>query len=197
MADFGDVVASGEVEDAARATLQAWLPSHLDHQRRRRSLPAGGVPRPRSWPTVSEFDPEPHEQLPSVVLVSPGTTDVMQAGAEGDVSATWRLEIVAGVAGRDEPQARLLAGIYAAAIRSALIQNGSLGIGARTRWTGEDYAVGATNRGPRALAQVSFTVEVDDVVNVGAGPAVPPPDPTAPPSDDPTASSATVTIEPE
>jgi hypothetical protein len=181
---YGDVVDVATIEDAARSTLQAWLPSHIAHQERRKGLAARTIPMPRSWPTVDEFDPEPHEQLPSIVMVSPGTTGEPQRSTGGKTRATWRLEVVFAVAGQTEKQARLIRSVYAAAIRSALEQNPTLGgIAERTRWNGDEHAVGRSqgDRSPRALVEVDFLITVNDVLNPRLGPAEPPEDPYTPP----------------
>jgi hypothetical protein len=192
---FGDIVDADTIEQAAKQTLQAWLPAHLAHQERRRDLQMRSIAHPRSWPTVSEFDPEPHEQLPSIVLVSPGTTGEIHRDGSGRHSATWRLDIIAAVASSTEPEVRRLAGVYAAAIRGVLVQNPELGgVAARTRWMGEDYAVGTTHRGPRAMVEVSFEIDVDDVVDARLGPLAPPPDPYDPGAL-PEIENATLTVE--
>jgi hypothetical protein len=67
---FGDVIDVDLIEQAARATLRAWLPSHLAHQERRRGLTEHIKP-PRSWPTVSDFDPLVQEQLTVRDVVDP------------------------------------------------------------------------------------------------------------------------------
>jgi hypothetical protein len=166
---FGSVIDSGRVEQAVSATLEAWLPSHLHNQETENGLPTGKIPRPRSWPTVSEFDPRPHEQLPSVVIVSPGTTAVGPREAKGKHRATWRVEIAVCVAGRDEPQARKLAAMYIA-------------------------AVGAVDRQPRAIYGAYFDVTVEAVVDHRAGPATPPDDPYDPPDAPQTFTSADITV---
>lgn len=183
------------IEQAARATLKAWLPAQIARQERRRGLAPRTLPMPRSWPTVSDFDPLPHEQLPSVVLVSPGTAGP-PARSQGTVRATWRLEVVVAVAGKTEAEARLLGALYQAAIRDALEQDATLpwrelpdgthvaaaAIAETTRWQGDDHAVGNTQRGPRWMGEVQFQVTVRDVVDPTAGPTVPPADPYDPPA---------------
>jgi hypothetical protein len=183
---FGDIIDVDTIEQAARATLEAWLPSHLAHQERRKGLPARTIPLPRSWPTVDEFDPEPHEQLPSIVLVSPGTVGEPERRQGGRIRATWRLEIVFAVAARDERQARMIRSVYAAAIRSALEQGDPTlgGVAERTRWAGDEHAIGRSqgDRSPRALVEVDFQVTVNDVLNPRLGPSEPPGDPYDPPA---------------
>jgi hypothetical protein len=182
--EYGDVVDVDTIEAAAKATLKAWLSPHLSIQERRKGMAACSIPRPRSWPTVSEFDLELQEQLPSVVIVSTGTTDQPRHDGQGRYSATWRLEIAVVIAGPKEADARRLASMYVAAVRSALVQNPSLGgVAAATRWIGDEYALGNPDGGPRAIYGANFEIDVDDIVNAQLGPAEPPPDPCAPPGE--------------
>lgn len=180
---YGENIDAATLERAAVATLKAWIAVHLAAQEERNGLTRRSLPLPRSWPTVSAFDPEPHEQLPSIVLVSPGTTGDPLRSGDGTVAATWRLEIVVAVAGRDEPETRWIAAMYAAAVRSALVQNGELGgIALQTHWVGEEYAIEA-ERGTRMMVEIDFETTVDSVVDVSQGPDVPPTDPYATPAD--------------
>jgi hypothetical protein len=174
--EYGDVIDADTIEAAAKATLKAWLSAHLAIQERRKGLDACSVTRPRSWPTVSEFDPEPHEQLPSVVIVSTGTTGAPVPDGQGRYSATWRLEIAVAVAGAKEDDARRLASMYVAAVRSALVQNQSLGgIASATRWVGDEYAIGTTERGPaRSTERTSTSTLTTSSTPSSARPSRPP-----------------------
>jgi hypothetical protein len=183
---FGDIIDADTVEQAFTATLQTWLPDHLAHQERRRNLDAGVLEQPRSWPLVSDVDLELHTQLPAVIIASTGSRVLRHD--RGRYTATWRFEVVACIAAATERDARLLAGLYLAAIRGALTQNRTLGgIADNTRWIGpDDHAVGVT-RGEgrqRALYGTAFEVDIRDVVNDRLGPSEPsvdPQDPEVPP----------------
>src|SRR5438128_12450152 len=113
---FGDILDVDTIEDAFRSQLQAWLPALLAHQERRRGRPQGSLPAPRSWPTVSEFDLKPHDQLPAVVIASPGTTGRSERIGRYVYRKVWALEVAIVVAGRNEIEARELAALYLAAI---------------------------------------------------------------------------------
>src|SRR5437899_2949617 len=169
---FGNVVDADTVEGYVRSALQVWIVAHLAHQERRRGLPARTLPQPRSWPTVSEFDLESHEQLPAIVIVSPGTAGVPEHD-RGVYRITWRIEIAVVVAGNTEAQGRMLAALYLAAIKGALIQNRTLTDTVEMcRWAGpDDHAFGLTERGSqRAIYATAFEVTVRDAINARQGP---------------------------
>lgn len=186
---YGDVVDSDTIERALVTTLKAYLPGHLARQEERRpdivtDLPSaanGHFALPRSWPTLSQFDSTVENQLPAITVVSPGGPGEPTRERSGSYSYTWRFQVSVEVAGRDEAQARALAGIYLAAIRGALVQNRTLQRKVRLcRWIGgDDHAV--RRRHPqRAVFSTNFAVTVADVVNERLGPDAPPTDPYDP-----------------
>jgi hypothetical protein len=201
---FGDIIDADTIEQAALTTLQAWLPDHLAHQERRRPAVAALVPgghfiAPRSWPTVSDFNLKAEDQLPAVVLVSPGTVGAPRRERGGQYSATWRLEVAIGVAGRDEAEARQIASIYLAAIRGALVQGDPTlgGLSEKCVWTGpDDHAFGPTvGHSRRALYGTEFAVTVHNVVCDRLGPTAPSPDPHNPDDPPPVPDEAEILIE--
>jgi hypothetical protein len=193
---FGDIIDADTVEGYVRDTLRAWIVAHLAHQERRRGLPARTLPEPRSWPTVSEFDIEAHEQMPAIVLVSPGTAGTPEHD-RGVYRTTWRVEVAVAVAGKDETEGRMLAALYLAAIKGALIQNRTLvGNVENCRWAGpDDHAFGVTERGAqRAIYGTAFEVTVRDTVSSRLGPLEPPADPYAPPDAPENPNEADITV---
>lgn len=176
---YGNILDAGTIEGWFTDTLKAWLPAHLAHQERRLQLPARTIPQPRSWPLVSEFDLEPHDQLPAIVIASPGTAGG-PSHDRGIYRVTWRIEAAVAIADRTEREARTLAGIYIAAIRGAIVQNRTLDDKVENaRWVGpDDHAIGVTSAGgQRAIYGTAFEIDVRDVVNARQGPAEPPADP--------------------
>lgn len=203
---FGNIVDADTIEGYVRQTLigpdpadlsKGWLVAHLAHQERRRGLAARALPQPKSWPTVSEFDIEAHEQMPAVVIVSPGTIGEPEHD-RGVYRTVWRIETAVAIAGKDEVQGRMLAALYLAAVKGALIQNPTLGGKVeQCRWTGpDDHAFGTTERGSqRAIYGTAFAVTVRDAVGTRKGTQVPPADPYNPPlpPDYPNVAEITVT----
>lgn len=192
---FGDIIDAETVEQAVRDTLQDWIVAHLAHQERRRGLDPQTLPVPRSWPTVSEFTLEPHDQFPAIIIVSPGTNTPEHD--RGQYRTPWRIEIAVAVAGKDEPEARLLAALYLAAIKGALIQNPTLGGRVeQCRWAGPDeHAFGVyAKAGQRAIYGTTFIVTARDSVNARLGPSDPPPDPYNPGEPLPTPEEAIIDV---
>lgn len=194
---FGDIIDADTIEQAVRDTLQAWLPAHLAHQERRKGLPQGTLPQPRSWPTVSEFDLEAHEQLPAVVIVSQGSTGTPERNPKGEYRKTWRFEIAAVIGDKTEREARKLGALYLAAIIGALVQNQTLGgVAESCRNVGpDDHAFGTTERrAQRAIYGTAFEVTVKAAFNDRLGPATPPDDPYHPDPFPPSPLEAEITV---
>lgn len=180
---FGNIIDADTVEQAVRDTLQAWLPAHLAHQERRRELDPGTLPQPRSWPMVSEFDPEVEEQLPSVFIASPGSVGTPERNRKGQRRKVWRFEIAVIVGGRTEALARRNAALYLAAVIGALEQNRTLGgrVENCSNVGPDDHALGTTRRnGQRAIYSTAFNVMVRDTVSDLLGTVEPPADPYNP-----------------
>lgn len=178
---FGDIIDVDTVEGYLRDTLQLWIPSHLAHQERRRDLDSGILPAPRSWPTISGFDLEAHEQMPAIAIVSPGSLPPVHD--RGIYSTTWRFQVAVAVAGKDETEARLLASLYLAAVKGVVIQNRTLGETVeKCMWVGpDDHALIETERGEqRAIYATEFEATVRPSANAYLGPVTPPNDPYDP-----------------
>jgi hypothetical protein len=90
---FGPLVAASDMEDAVLAQLQAWLPDYLAEVERTHGLQVGSLPQPRSWVLSSEVERFPEEQLPAVMLASPGLTDPPLADGTGVYTARWQLVV--------------------------------------------------------------------------------------------------------
>lgn len=173
----------GLVEDAVKATLKAWLPSHLERIARENGLQPRSLPQPRSWPVASEFDLRPHEQLPAVFIVSTGKAGTAVREITG-WRAAWGCEIAVAVRARDETAARHLAGLYLAAVRTALMWNDGLGgLADDIRWGDENLAVGSVGREARAVFGAAFEIDIPDSVATRPleEPGSPPTDPVQPP----------------
>jgi hypothetical protein len=122
------------------------------------------------------------DELPAVIVVSPGLNGPPMERGSGQVDAVWAVGVGVVVAAKTSDDAQRLAKLYGAAVRSLLVQKGSLGgFATSTTWTDEEttpYAFDAT----KAVAQcvLMFEVYVSGVVSRFGGPATPPVDPTAP-----------------
>jgi hypothetical protein len=188
----------GLVEDAVQATLKAWLPSHLERVARENGLPPRSLPAPRSWPVASEFDLRAEEQLPAVFIVSTGKT-----GAAREPSgwrAVWSCEIAVAVSARDEGAARRLAGLYLAAVCTAVLWNDGLGgLADEVRLGPDNLAVGNVGRNARAVFGAAFEIYVPDSVAARPveEPLTPPADPVPAPPEPGRVETVEITLEVE
>lgn len=177
---YGAIVDSDTIEQAFKDSLQAFLPVNLRTQEERLGLAAETLPDPKSWPVVSEFDIRPHEQLPAIIVSSPGHGS--PAHDRGVYRVPWRLEVAVAIGDTTESAARRLASIYIAAVIGAALDDRTLeGIAETTVWTGPgDQAIGTVDTGgQRAIYGTSFEVTVSNTIPRVALPR--PEDPGTPP----------------
>jgi hypothetical protein len=188
------------VERALRDHLKAWLPSHLRRVAVENGLTARALPEPRSWPTASEYDLQPHEQLPAVFIVANGKTGAGERGPNG-WRATWSCEVAVAVAAQSEEKARELAGMLLAAVETALLWHPTLdGLAEHITWGAQDLAVGRTGRTAGRAHRAVFGAQFDLVIPQAISrrppeePADPPSDPYEPPETPPALETADITV---
>lgn len=196
MTVFGSLVSGDEIEEAVVATLQAWVPTYLRELERHFDLDPGALPAPRSYSTVSDRDPArwPEDQIPAVVVMSPGLAGDPVRRGDGSYRLAWSVAIGVVVSASSQAATRKLARRYAAAVRLIVVQHPALGgIAAGVDFTDESYDDLARDR-ERSLAAgaVTFTVHVDGAADDSTAPAAPDPDP----DDWPAVETASVTVSP-
>lgn len=184
MSIFGTLFSAGDLEDAAVLTLRRWFPTYLAEVGRQSG--SANLPRPTSYQVVADIEDWREQGGPTVLVISPGTTDEPERDAEGRFTYIYALSAAVMIAASDQRTARRYARLYTAAARGILAQQGSLGgVIPSLRITGEEYADRTLADGRSAASgAVTATVQVDDVVTWGAGPIDPDPEgsgPTAPP----------------
>jgi phage gp37-like protein len=172
---FGPLVAASDMEDAVLAQLQAWLPDYLAEVERTHGLQVGSLPQPRSWVLSSEVERFPEEQLPAVMLASPGLTDPPLADGTGIYTARWQLVVAVQVNVRGNRLALRVARLYALALRGALLQQQRLGLPLRRiDWMDERYRLlDSIDDRTTCVAEVEVAVEVAAVLSRQAGPLEP------------------------
>lgn len=185
---FGPIVSGATVEAAALATLRKWMPTYVRETCRQAGRDP--LPDPRGYTLASTFDRWPEDQLPAVVVVSPGWVGRPRHSGTGGAMVPWGL--AAGIVVSATPEAtRENAQLYVAAVRTALVHHESLGgLALGLDCVDEDYVPPfAFGRTRTLLAlQASFVVTVDDAFMYGHGPDGPwgpppdPPNPTDPPN---------------
>jgi hypothetical protein len=181
-------------------TLKKWLPVYLPEVERQLGRPLQ-MPQPKTYTTRRKFAKFPEDQLPTIIVVSPGLDDDPNEEGDGSYRATWRIHIGCVVSTSDMAATNLAAKIMGAATRSVILQHASLGgIACGVEWYDESYDDLPDDDASRSLgaSSVSFRVEVEDVVNWKRGPDgvyLPDPDPDAQPGDEwPVADTVTVEL---
>lgn len=200
-ATFGSIFVAPKMEENLLAVLKEWLGTYLSEVERQYGLDPCSLARPKYWGTSVDDTLEPGERYPAIVVVSPGTNGTPDDTGGGNVAAWYDLTVAVSVMASNEMGARRVAGLYAGAIRAAVMQHGSVGGAAEaTMWLGEEFLgePGTQRNRSRAGALVHFRVRIGDAVNSQAGPAFPAPDdPCAPLADLPTVETVTISVDHE
>jgi hypothetical protein len=207
MSVFGPRIGSYDVEQAVVALLRARLPTYVDHCARLKGIDPDvtGFPiRPRSLITAKDFRDWPEARLPCVQVVCPGMADQPVRDTDG-YRASWQVNVFVVVSARDRPATRQLRSVWEDAIGWCVMQNRSLGgIATAVDWLGESSSDVPIEDGDERTLQGTvcvFSVEIPDVLDPNAGPAIFIPDPGSgtPPvyPDDPQATQVVVDYTPE
>lgn len=181
---LGHVTAVHQLRAAAVDRLQTWIEAALVDVARQTGVDETVVPFPKSWRRVASWDGVPDDQQPVVFATSPGTVGEPPRRERGRWSATWEVPILAAVRGQDYDQTQQFASVYAAAMRTVLIQQPPAVDGLHSWWwTGETLdALPTEQQRTWAGALVTFTATVDDVLVEGGRRDQPPDDPFADPA---------------
>ena len=197
MTIFGDIVTGADVEAAVQATIERWMPDYLAEVGAKYGYARGSLPLFRSFVPSLTIDTFEEDQTPSCVIVSPGTLSNPEKRQRA-MHARFALGIGCIVSGKDKDNTRLLARIYAAAVRTLIIQKPSLGEFAEgVNWISERYdAITALESASRTLGAgvLQFGVDVGYVNQAYGGPMAPT-DPTVPPGDWPEVEKVVLTID--
>lgn len=173
---FGALVAASDLEAAALAQLQVWFADYLAEVERHHGLAVGSLPLPRSWEVSSTVERFPEDQLPAVMLASPGLADPPLADGAGTYTARWQLVVATQVAARGNRLALRLARLYALAVRALMLQQQDLAPlqVRRVDWMDERYRLlDSVDDRTTCVAEVELAVEVRDVTTRHAGPLAP------------------------
>jgi hypothetical protein len=197
--DYGTIVDTGQVTGALQTRLVDFLPAYLELVAQNSyTADPGKVAKPRSWEVVPMLDLSDEPQMPAIKIVSPGPTETPVSDGEGNLRATYEMNVVAIVTAKTESETTRLRDIYAAAIAACVMQKRSLNdVHVRgTDFGGNDhFDLPADERRTKQAVSVKFTIEYEHVANwkMGLGhvpidrpdpdpiPQDPPVDPTAPP----------------
>lgn len=189
------IVPAFVVEDAVIATIKEWIEVYLREIEMQWGV-TENLPVPRSYNVGAEFDKWAEDQLPAVILISPGTSDRPSADGEGGFNAPFRVSICIFATGNTRENTRRNAHLYGGAVRAMLLQKRSLGgISDGATWEGEDYDQGPTEKG-RTIGSVvvDFVFNIPGVVYRTGGPPTPPDPDNQPGEPWPTVQSGDIVI---
>lgn len=182
---FGEVVLAKQLEEAVITTLENWFPVYIREIEIQQSLAQDVLPLPRSFITTDKINRENTDQLPAIVVVSPGLTGRGAPKQEGDGTfcVPWAISIGVFVSGKDRTTTKDLIRYYTGICRAIMLQKQSLGgFADGTTWLDESYDdnFAFTDQETIGAGSVVFEVWVAGVVQRFGGPAVyggPPPAP--------------------
>ena len=162
---YGRLISAVDVEQALKARIDARLDNYLNEVERQHGLAVGTLQRPRAFVVAERF---PEDQLPAIVVESPGTTDLPAADGQGRYWARFELVLAIHVAASNG--ALELAKLYALALRALAVQQPSalfMGVD----WINERYPRPELVGGRTFYtAEVTLEVQVDEVTDRAAGP---------------------------
>lgn len=120
------------------------------------------------------------DNLPAVVVSSPGLSSSPERGETGVYTATWTVMVSVFARGDSYESTALHVRRYAAALRAAVLTDPSLGgLASELVWAGEEYdSLDAAKSRTIGGGFVSFDVRVDDVMRTSeplTAPVVPEP----------------------
>jgi hypothetical protein len=134
---------------------------------------------PRSWIVAEDIQRQGTDQLPAIVIVSPGLVPGSAPLQEGDGSLRvfWLIGVGIFASADSRPNTAKLVRQYGNIIRAIMLQKQSFGGNANgSVWVDESYddAFEFTDDLTISAGQVIFNVEVSDAANRFAGPLSPP-----------------------
>src|SRR5579872_3187522 len=90
---IGRMLSASTIEEQVKTNLQLWFPTYLRAFERENDLPTATFPPPRNYSDRNKFDAEMGEELPKIVVISPGTIGTPIKTGEGVYTATWRVGV--------------------------------------------------------------------------------------------------------
>lgn len=200
VSEVGPVVTGRDVELAALRTLKRWSSAYLTDAEIKLGRTPGSLPRIRAWTTAPDFEKWPEDQLPAVLLLSPGLAEAPNMDGRGAYRAQFSLGVAAIVSTAKMEQTAALAKLYCAVLRTCLIQKQSLeGFAAGVTWLDENYDdLPSIDDRSLGAGQAIFAVQVDNVSQRWNGPATPgePPPDYEPMPSDPTVDTVVIETDP-
>jgi hypothetical protein len=176
---FGTFFIPQTIEQGTENLLKLWFPTYLKRASDLTGIELSKLPAPENYTRRNSYDAEKGEQLPKIVVVSPGLMGAPRQLGNGQYNATWRLGVGVACASTTESDAKLLCDIYGAAVRLILIKHGGKELRAKVNWIDEQYVdlpIPDQLRKFRA-GSIWFSVDIENVANKRGKPDVPDTDP--------------------
>jgi hypothetical protein len=190
---FGPLVSAADVEDQLQTVLERWFPTYLYAVERHVNTVPGTLPLPRGIVRSSGIEKFPEDQLPVLIIASPGLTDPPMADGAGYYTATWRIHLGVQVVAAPNRRALELARWYTLALRACVLQQqqdpelpAPIVPIVRVDWRDERYdLLDSIDDRTVCVGVVELAVPAAMVTQRNAGPLDPiigpqPPDPNAP-----------------
>jgi hypothetical protein len=198
---IGDITTGRDVELATLTFLRRWGGTYLAECERQRGYGPGVLPRVRAYTTAADFETWPEDQLPCLLLVSPGLAEAPMADGAGSYRVKFSLGLAVIVSAATMDETAALAKLYVAAMRAAILQHPSLeGFASGVEWLDETYDdLPSVDTRSLGAGQCIFAVEVDGFARRWNGPKTPeePPSPDYTPlPEDPYAERVGITTKP-
>lgn len=178
---FGPIILGSDVEQWCIDHCQRWLSTYMSEAERQHGIPALTLARPRSYTRSMLFDAWAEDQLPRLIIVSPGVVPPPTRHADG-YTARWAIGLAVHFSAATALAARDGAQLMTGAARELFKDKPSLGgYALAADWADERYDdLPFDDSRSHSSGQAHFVLEVDHVGDAYGGPATP-----DTPSDDP------------
>jgi hypothetical protein len=123
---FGQIAVASQVENAVRDLLRKWFPTYLREIERIMEWEREPLPAPRNYTNRNAFDAQAGEEIPKVVVISPGLFTLPTHPQGGYYKAIWHVGVGVATAAPTEEQADEQCKMYGAAARAILLQHQDL-----------------------------------------------------------------------
>jgi hypothetical protein len=183
---FGTIWDAGQLEEDIIKFLKRWMNTYLSEVAEQRGRNRGAYPVPKTWSAEPALTPAAVEGViyPAILVIAGGTTNMPKKKGDGTYEATYRLGITVLTTANNESNARKMAQRYGAALKSAMLQKGSLETDyvSGLTWVDERFVdyIGGDQETVGSATEI-FDIDVTEIVNAKAGPVNP--DPLPEPTD--------------
>lgn len=169
---FGRIITKADVELHVREVIKIWIHTYLGEVERQMGIPVGKIPRPRSYHRTDSFDNFVENQLPAIIMVSPGFSRPPTIEGDGQMNGYFAFGVGVIVSARDKESTNNVLAIYLGALMALMLQKRSLG---RLAWGCDLIDMSSDELGDedsRSLAggQMEFELYIDNITNRQLGP---------------------------